>query len=193
MPSIPSKSFCYHVTLEASLLSGVHSDVWAHQRHQLHLFIHTLHPGSQLQSIWANHYLLGRRYLPRIMLYLALSLSNTKTRCWLMHLFLSNLGNLKSCIVTTSWVLRQPARVLTSLASPSSLVTTPFGNDYLLIMEAVESESRSTQKSLWLCTVPIVSACCMPVDHTREQYNEKISMLILSGKRLLFESWKGVC
>ncbi len=41
--------------------------------------------------------------------------------------FLSNSGNLKSCIVTTFCVLRWPVRVLTSLVSPSNLVVTPLG------------------------------------------------------------------
>ncbi len=93
--------------------------------------------------------------------YLTLSLSNTSTFCWLMPLFLLNLGNLMSCIVTTSCVLRQPARVLTSLASPSNFVIMPFGKADLLIIETFEPESKSTRKSLWLLMVPIVSAVQM--------------------------------
>ncbi len=42
-------------------------------------------------------------------------------------------------------------RVLTSLVSPSSLVTTPFGRADLWIIETFQPESRSTQKCLWLC------------------------------------------
>ncbi len=57
-----------------------------------------------------------------MMSYLTLPLSNTSTLCWLMCLFLSNFGSLMSRIVATSWVLRWPARVLTSLVSPSSFV-----------------------------------------------------------------------
>ncbi len=91
---------------------------------------------------------------------ISLLLLNTQTRCWLMSLSLSNSGNLpQSCIVTTSWALWQPARVLTiSLVSPQSLVTTPYGKADLLIIERFEPESRITQKSLRLCTEPIVSA-----------------------------------
>jgi hypothetical protein len=70
---------------------------------------------------------LERKFVPRMMSYLTLLLSNTKTFCWLMRLFLSNLGKLKSCMVMTSCVLRQPARVLTILASPSNFVIMPFG------------------------------------------------------------------
>ncbi len=39
-----------------------------------------------------------------------------------------------SCIAMTSCVLRQPARVLTSLVSPSNFVITPFGKADLLII-----------------------------------------------------------
>jgi hypothetical protein len=74
----------------------------------------------------------------------------------IIHL-LSNSGSLMSCIVATSCVLRQPARVLTSLVSPSNFLTTPFGKADLLIIETFEPESKSTQKS----PVPIVSAVQM--------------------------------
>ncbi len=104
---------------------------------------------------------LERKFVPRFMSYLTLLLLNTKTHCWLICLSLSNSGNLKSHMVTT-WLLRQPVRVLTSLVPPSSLVTTHFGNTAdLLIIETFEPESRSTRKSLWLCTLPIVSAVQM--------------------------------
>jgi hypothetical protein len=75
-----------------------------------------------------------------------------------MRLFLSNLGNLKSCILTTSCILRGPKGVLTSLVSPSNFVTAPFGGADLLIIETFEPESKSTWKSLWLLIVPIISA-----------------------------------
>ncbi len=92
-----------------------------------------------------------------MILYLTLSLSNNNTFCWLMRLFLSNSGSLMSWIVTNTCVLRQPARVLTSLVSPSNFVITPFGKADLLIIETFEPESKSTQKSLHLLMVPIVS------------------------------------
>ncbi len=104
---------------------------------------------------------LGKKFVPRMMSYLTLLLSNTNTFCWLMPLFLSNLGNLKSCIVTTSCILRQPLRVLTSLVSPSNFVKMPFGRADLLIIETFKPESKSTQKSLQLLIVPIVSAVQM--------------------------------
>ncbi len=66
-----------------------------------------------------------------------------------------------SCTVTTSCVLRHPARVLTSLVSPSNFVMTPFGKVDLLIIETFKPESKSTQKSLRLLIVPIVSAVQM--------------------------------
>jgi hypothetical protein len=104
---------------------------------------------------------LERKFVPRIMLYLTLLLSNTKTFCWLMRLFLSNSGNLKSCIVTTPCVLRQPVRVVTSSVPPSNLVIIPFGKADLLIIETFKPESKSTQKSLQLLMVPIVSVVQM--------------------------------
>jgi hypothetical protein len=52
-----------------------------------------------------------------------------------------------SCIVTTSCVLRQPARVLTSMISPSNFMITLFGKADLLIIETFKLESKSTQKS----------------------------------------------
>ncbi len=55
-------------------------------------------------------------------------------------------------------ILRRPARILTSLVSASNFVITPFGKADLLIMETFKPESKSTQKSLWLLIVPIVSA-----------------------------------
>ena len=71
--------------------------------------------------------------------------------------FLLNSGSLMSHIMTTSYVLRHPARIFTSLVSPSNFVMTPFGKADLLIMEMFEPESKSTRRSLWLLTVPIVS------------------------------------
>jgi hypothetical protein len=38
------------VALKANLLFGVHSDVQVRQQHQLHLYIHTLHPESCLKA-----------------------------------------------------------------------------------------------------------------------------------------------
>ncbi len=99
--------------------------------------------------------------VPRMMLYLMLSLSNTYAFCWLMRLFLSNFGILMSCIVTTSCVLRQTVRVFTSLVSPSNFVIMPFGKADLLIKETFKPEPKSTRKSLWLLIVPIVSAVQM--------------------------------
>ncbi len=96
-----------------------------------------------------------------MMSYLTLSLSNTSTFCWLMRLFLSNSGSLMSCILTTSCILRHPAKVLTSLVSPSNFVMTPFGKADLLIIDIFKPESKSTRKSLWLLVVPIVSAVQM--------------------------------
>jgi hypothetical protein len=83
------------------------------------------------------------------------------TFCWLMRLFLSNSGSLMSRIMTTSCVLIWPARVLTSLVSPSNFVIMPFGKADLLIIETFKPESKSTQKSLQLLIVPIVSAVQM--------------------------------
>ncbi len=93
-----------------------------------------------------------------MMLYLTLLLSNTKTFCWLMHLFLSNLGNHKSRIMTTSWVWRQPGRVLTSLVSPSNVVIMPFGRADLLIIETFKPVSKSTWKSLQLHSTNCISS-----------------------------------
>ncbi len=62
-----------------------------------------------------------------------------------------------SCIMTTSCVLRRPARILTSLVSASNFVMTPFGKADLLIIETFEPESKSTWKSLQFLIVPIVS------------------------------------
>jgi hypothetical protein len=47
------------------------------------------------------------------------------------------------------------------LVSPSNFVMTPFGKADLLIIETFEPESKSTQKSLRLLMVPIVSAVQM--------------------------------
>jgi hypothetical protein len=66
-----------------------------------------------------------------------------------------------SHIVATFCVLRQPARVLTKLVSPSNFVITPFGKADLLIIGTFKPESKSTQKSLQLLIVPIVSAVQM--------------------------------
>ncbi len=105
--------------------------------------------------------LLERKCVPRMKLYLTLSLSHTNTFCCLMRLFLSNSGNLKSCIVTISCILRWPVRVLTSLVPPRNVVIMPFGRADLLIIETFEPESKSTRKNLWLLMVPIVSAVQM--------------------------------
>jgi hypothetical protein len=80
-------------------------------------------------SFWAVYLnpVLDSKFALRMMSYLTLSLSKTKTFCWLMRLFLSNLGNLKSCIVTPFCILRWPATVLTSLVSPKNFVITPLG------------------------------------------------------------------
>ncbi len=97
-----------------------------------------------------------------MMSYLMLLLSNTNTFCWLMHLFLSKLSNLKSYIMTTFCILRRPTRVLTSfLVSPRNVLIMPFGRADLLIIETFKPESKSTQKSLWLIMVPIVSVAQM--------------------------------
>ncbi len=63
--------------------------------------------------------------------------------------------------MTTSCIFRQPTRVLTSLVSPSNFVKKPFGKVHLLIIETFKPESKSTQKSLQLLIVPIVSAVQM--------------------------------
>ncbi len=81
--------------------------------------------------------------------------------CWLMRLFLSNSGCLMSLIVTTSCVLRRSVKHLTSLVSPSNFVITSFGKADLLIIETFEPKSNSTQNSLWLLMVPIVSVVCV--------------------------------
>ncbi len=47
-------SFCSPVALKANLLFDVHLDEWVISQPQLHLSFHTWHPGSWLQSIWAN-------------------------------------------------------------------------------------------------------------------------------------------
>ncbi len=107
---------------------------------------------------------LGKKVVPRMMSYLSLSLSNTKTFCWLMHLFLLNSSNLMSHVVTTSCVLRWPARVLTSLLSPSKFIITPLGRADLLIIETFEHEPKSTQMSLQLLMVPTVSVVQMITD-----------------------------
>ncbi len=104
---------------------------------------------------------LERKFVPRMMSYLMLSLSNISTFCWLMCLFSLSSGSLMSCIVTTSCVLRHPVWVLTSLVSTSNFVITPFGKADLLIIETFEPESKSTQKSLQLLIVPVVSAVQM--------------------------------
>ncbi len=96
-----------------------------------------------------------------MMSYLTLSLLNTKTFCWLMRLFLLNSGNLRLHIVMTSCISRWPARVLTSLVSPSNFVITPFGKANLLIIETFKPKSKSTWKSLWLLIGPIVLAVQM--------------------------------
>ncbi len=114
---------------------------------------HSMFPSEQLSFIRV----LERKFVPRMMLYLMLLLPKTNTFCWLMHMFLSNSGSLMSCIVTTSCVLRQPARVLTSLVSPRNFVIMPFGKADLLIIETFKPELKSTQKSLRLLIVPIVS------------------------------------
>ncbi len=74
---------------------------------------------------------------------------------------LIELWQLMSCIVRTYCVLRQPVRVITSLISPNNFVIMPFGKADLLIIETFEPESESTQKSLQLLIVPIVSAVQM--------------------------------
>jgi hypothetical protein len=101
---------------------------------------HSMFPSEQFNFIPV----LERKFLPRMMPYLMLLLSNTKTFCWVMRLFLSNLSSLKSCIVTTSCILRQPVRVLPSLVSPTNFVIMLFGRPDLLIIEAFEPESKST-------------------------------------------------
>ncbi len=104
---------------------------------------------------------LERKFVPRMMLYLMLWLSNFSTFCWLMRLFLSNPVSLMSCIVTPSCVLSQPVRVLTSLVSPSNFVMMPFGTADLLTIKTFKPESKSTQNSLQLLMVPIVSVVQM--------------------------------
>ncbi len=78
-----------------------------------------------------------------------------------MPLFLLNLDNLRLRMVTTICILRRLARVLTSLVSPSNFIMAPLGKADFLTIETFEPESRSTQKSLWLLIVPIVSAVQM--------------------------------
>ncbi len=129
-------------------------------------------PGGQSGMDQSNHSMfpsekfsfipvLERKFVPGMMSYLMLSLSNTKTFCWLMRLSLLNSGNLRSCIITSSCVLRWPVRVLTSLVSPSNFVITPFGKADLLIIETFKPESKCTRKSLWLLIEPIVLAIQM--------------------------------
>ncbi len=62
----------------------------------------------------------------------------------LMRLFYQTRAILKSCIVMTLCGLRWPARVLTSLASPSNFVITPYGKAGLLIIETLKSESKKS-------------------------------------------------
>jgi hypothetical protein len=129
-------------------------------------------PGGQSQMEQSNHSMfpseyfnfipvLERKFVPRMMLYLTLLLSNTQIFCWLMRLFLLNSGNLMPCTMTASCILRQPARVLTSLVSLSNFVITPFVKADLLIIETLKPESKSTQKSFQLLMVPIGSAVQM--------------------------------
>ncbi len=66
-----------------------------------------------------------------------------------------------SHIVMTSCVLRQLARVLVSLVSPSNFVIMPFGKADLMIKKTFEPESKRTRKSLQLITLPIASAVQM--------------------------------
>ncbi len=87
-----------------------------------------------------------------------------------------------TCIVTNSSILRQPARVLTSLASPSIFVIMPFGKADLLIIETFKPDSKRTQKSLRLLMVPIVSA----VQIVR-------GILVLESWSLVHGSWLEVC
>ncbi len=82
---------------------------------------------------------LERKFVPRMMSYLSCQALKPLE---LMRLFLSNLGNLKSCIMTTSCILRQPARVLTGLVPPSNFVITPFGRADLLIIETFKLSQR---------------------------------------------------
>ena len=70
---------------------------------------------------------LDSKFVLRMMSYLTLSLSKTKSIKGFDAPVLSNLGNLKSCIVTTLCILRQPARVFTSLVSPRNFVIKPLG------------------------------------------------------------------
>ncbi len=71
--------------------------------------------------------------------------------CWLMHLFLSNSGNLTSCIMKTSFDLRQPVRVLTSLVSPSNFVIMPFGRANLLINSSLSQRVLKRVFDFLLC------------------------------------------
>ncbi len=114
---------------------------------------HSMFPSEQFNQISV----LERKFVPRMMMYLTLLLSSAKTFCWLMHLFLLNLGNLKSCIMMTSCILKQPARVITSLVLPSNFVIMLFGRADLLIIETFKPESKCTQKSLQILLVPIVA------------------------------------
>ncbi len=176
--SQPQLHLSFHTWHPESLLWSIQANL--HWRFCLRLGCETCLPWRQIHSNpnlqmdkvgWSNQtipcFLLGsstfipileRMFVPRMMSRLMLSLSNTSTFCWLMHLFLLNSGSLMSCIVMTSCVLRQPMRVITSLVSPSNFVITPFGKAYLLIIETFKPESKSTQKSIWLLMVPIVSA-----------------------------------
>ncbi len=134
-----------------------------------------------------------------MMSYLMLSLSTTNTFCWLMCLFLSNLGNLKSRIVTTSCIIWWPARVLTSLVSPSNFVITPFGRADLLIIKKFEPVSNSTQKSLWLLMVPIVSAVHMVMGNTclgilmPQSHSICIQMLWMGSQQRNWSCQRGIC
>jgi hypothetical protein len=70
---------------------------------------------------------LDSKFVLRMMLYLTLSLSKTITIKRFDVPVLSNLGNLKSCIMTTCCILRWPIRVFTSLVSPRNFVIIPLG------------------------------------------------------------------
>ncbi len=174
--SQPQLHLSFHTWHPESLLQSIQANL--HWRSCLRLGCETclpwlqffLNPNLQVDKVeWSSQtipcFLLSssalfqswnKKFVPRMMLYLTLSVSNTKTFCWLMRLFLSNLGNLRLRIVTASCVLRWPARVLTSLVSPSNFVIMPFGKADLLIIETFKPESKSTQKSIQLLIVQIV-------------------------------------
>jgi hypothetical protein len=52
------------------------------------------------------------------------------------------------------------------------------------------TESKISNKIDELPNYFFLGQCRKPFDHTRKQHNEKRSVLILSGKRLLFDSGK---